>query len=270
MQRFFLFFILLISLQLHAQELYVYTEPASNMPAKSFSPKLSAYYSNAVHQKGVRQRYVPELLFGLNKKWMVHVGTSFSNMNASAAKFETGYLYTKFRFFSHDDVHRHFRMALFGEASVSNNKYVVPEANLMDRSGVQAGVVATQLINKLAVSASVSHLQMLDASRFDKISYVPQRNYQSMNYTFSAGYLLFPREYHDYRQTNFNLYTEFLAQQNLNTSGYYIDAAPAVQFIFNSTSKLNFGYRFQLAGNMQRMNERSFLISYERAILNAW
>jgi hypothetical protein len=270
MQKTIFIFLLSAALHLQAQELYVYTEPASNMPAHSFSPKLSAYYANSFGQKGVRQRYVPEIMFGLNKNWMVHLATSFSNMNASAARFETGYLYSKFRFLSYDEVHKHFRMALFGEAALSKNKYAVPEANLMDRSGAQLGVVATQLVNKLAVSASVSHLQMLDASRFDKTVYSPARNYQAMNYTFSAGYLVFPREYHDYRQTNFNIYSEFLAQQDLSTGSYYVDAAPAVQFIFNSVSKLNLGYRFQLAGNMQRMIRQSFLISYERAFLNAW
>jgi hypothetical protein len=45
--------------------------------------------------------------------------------------------------------------------------------------------------------------------------------------------------------------------------------APAIQLIFNSNTKLNMGYRFQLDGNMQRMAKSSWLISLERTFLNA-
>ena len=90
-----------------------------------------------------------------------------------------------------------------------------------------------------------------------------------MNYSLSAGYLLLPRKYTDYKQTNVNLYTELLAQQALDRKAYYVDLAPAVQVIFNSNTKLNLGYRFQLGGDMQRGAEYSFLVSLERTFLNA-
>jgi hypothetical protein len=90
-----------------------------------------------------------------------------------------------------------------------------------------------------------------------------------MNYSLSAGYLLLPFEYVDYRQTNLNLYAELLAQQSLDRKACYVDLAPAIQLIFNSNAKLNIGYRFQLNGDMQRMTESSWLISFERTFLNA-
>ena len=99
--------------------------------------------------------------------------------------------------------------------------------------------------------------------------YVPERNYSGMNYSLSAGYLLFPKEYTDYKQTNLNIYTEFLAAQTLDRQTWYIDAAPAIQLIFNSNSKLNVGYRFQLSGDMERMSKTQWLISFERTFLNA-
>ncbi|MEJ0102101.1 MAG: hypothetical protein WDO19_05865 [Bacteroidota bacterium] len=89
-----------------------------------------------------------------------------------------------------------------------------------------------------------------------------------MNYALSAGYLLFPMNYTDYRQTNMNLYVELLGQQTLDRSTYYWDIAPAIQFIFNSTSKVNIGYRFQVDGNMDRMTKQSVLVSYEWTFLN--
>ena len=139
-----------------------------------------------------------------------------------------------------------------------------------DKTGVEAGLIATQLINKFAFSGTVSHTQLLDKSRYNKVIYVPERNYQSINYSLSGGYLLFPRNYTGFKQTNMNLYTELLAQQTLDRKTHFIDLAPAVQFIFNSISKLNLGYRFQISGNMERMAKQSFLISYEYSFLNVW
>ena len=47
-----------------------------------------------------------------------------------------------------------------------------------------------------------------------------------MNYSLSAGYLLFPETYKNYRQTNVNLYLEFLGAMSLDQKDYYIDASP--------------------------------------------
>jgi hypothetical protein len=49
---------------------------------------------------------------------------------------------------------------------------------------------------------------------------------------------------------------------------HFVDLAAAVQLIFNSNTKLNAGYRFQLSGNMHRMATESFLISLETTFLN--
>jgi hypothetical protein len=68
-----------------------------------------------------------------------------------------------------------------------------------------------------------------------------------------------------------NLYVELLGGTNLDypQERYYIDLAPAIQLIFNSNDKLNFGYRYQIAGDISRMANKSFLISYEHVFLNA-
>ena len=161
-------------------------------------------------------------------------------------------------------------MAVFADASHTNAPFHYDEITLMgDKSGVQIGLIATQLWNKLAVSGTVSHTQVLDKSRNDKVIYVPGRIYQAMNYSLSTGYLLFPKEYTNYKQTNLNLYTELLAQQTLDQKKHYVDIAPALQFIFNSNAKLNLGYRFQVIGNMSRMSTSSWQVSFERPFLNA-
>jgi hypothetical protein len=257
--------------QLQAQELYVYTEPASNMPAHSISAKLTGHFVTNDNIYGrFSHRYMPEIMFGISKNLMVHLSSTFANMHTNDFRFESVSMYAKYRFLSHDDIHRHFRMAVFADGSYTRSPFHYDEITLMgDKTGVEAGLIATQLVNKLAVSATISHTQVLDKSRFNKVLYIPERNYSSVNYALSAGYLVLPRNYTDFKQTNMNLYVEFLGQQTLDRKTHYLDMAPSVQFIFNSISKLNVGYRFQLTGNMDRMTNSSILVSYEYTFLNA-
>jgi hypothetical protein len=161
-------------------------------------------------------------------------------------------------------------MAAFIDASSTKAPFHYDEITLMgDKSGIEAGIIATQLWNRFALSGTISHTQVLDISRNDKVIYVPSRMYQAMNYSLSGGILLFPKEYTNYKQTNVNLYAELLAEQTLDIKKHNVDLAPAVQFIFNSNAKLNIGYRFQVSGNMRRMASNSWLISFERTFLNA-
>ena len=262
---------LFLALQAQAQELYVFSEPASNMPAHSVSFKLTDHFITSDNRfNRMSNRLMPQVMLGLSKKWMVHFGTTFANMHTSDFRYESVNVYAKYRFLSKDDIHQHFRMAVFAEASATRVPFHFDEISLMgDKDGIDLGLIATQLWHKLAVSATVTHTQVLDPSRNNKVIYVPSRNYQAMSYSLSAGYLLLPKEYTDYRQTNLNIYLEMLAQQTLDRKTYYIDMAPALQLIFNSNFKVNLGYRFQTAGNMYRMANNSWQLSFERTLLNA-
>ena len=265
-------FFLVCSLGVSSQELYVYSEPASNMPAHSISTKLSAnFISKQGSSDRFMQRYTPELMFGINKNWMVHVGASLADMHTRNFRWESVYVYGKYRFLSIDELHSHFRMAVFADAAYSRSPFHFDELSLMgDKSGVQLGVIATQLWGKFALSGAVSHTQGLHKDRNkESVVYTPSRIYQVMNYSLSGGYLVLPLQYTGYQQTNLNVYAELLAQQSLDRSAYLVDLAPAVQLIFNSNAKLNLGYRFQLDGNMRRMARNSWLIAYERTFLNA-
>jgi hypothetical protein len=268
-----LFFLILFfsGIKVSGQELYVFTEPASNMPAHSISTKLTGHFvTNDKIYNRFTQRYMPEVMFGISKKLMVHLSATIGNMHTNNFLYESVALYAKYRFLSNDDIHKHFRMAVFADASKTKAPFHYDEISLMgDKSGIQGGLIATQLWNKLAVSSTVAFTQVLDKSRNDKVIYVPPRSYQAMNYSLSAGYLLFPKEYTDYKQMNINFYTEILAEQTLDIKKHYIDIGPALQFIFNSNSKLNIGYRFQVSGDMQRMAKTNWLVSFERTFLNA-
>ena len=254
-----------------AQELYPYSEPASNMPARSLAVKLGAMFVPDNFSNRVKQRYMPEVMLGIDESLMVHASATASNMHRDKFIFESVRLYGKYRFLSIDQVHKHFRMAAFGAVAYSRNNLAFNEINLMgDHSGFQGGLIATQLWNKFALSATGSWNEVLNRKRRDKVA-SQYYAFQAVNYSLSAGYLLLPFEYKDYDQTNVNLYAELLGSRNVFNvdDKYFVDLAPSVQFIFKSTGKLNIGYRFQLDGDIYRMSKNSFMVSYEHIFLNA-
>jgi hypothetical protein len=213
-----------------------------------------------------------DVMFGLNKKWMVHVGTNFSNMHEPHFIWEGARLYAKYRFLSNDDIHKHFRMALFGTTAYSRNHLDHNEINLMmgEQSGVQGGLIATQLYNRVALSATGSWNEVLSEKRGNKM-YEQQYAFRSINYSLSAGFLLLPFEYKDYDQTNINIYAELLGSRNIGFSRekFFVDVAPSVQAIFKSTAKINVGYRFQLSSDIYRLSKNSWMINFEYIFLNA-
>ncbi|HCL04509.1 MAG TPA: hypothetical protein DHW64_00370 [Chitinophagaceae bacterium] len=264
----FLIAALLATLCVSGQELYVFSEPASNMPAKSISVKQTAKWLGSTMSGRTESRHSSELMFGVNRNLMVHAAVTLSDMYSRSQRFESVRTYAKYRFLTLDGMYSHFRMAAFAEASHSRNVSMYDELSLEgDQSGVQAGIIATQLLHKLAISTTLSLTESLQKGRsLPSPKAVP---YQAFNYSLSAGYLVLPRKYTSYDQTNLNLYVELLGQRTYDKKRYFVDIAPAVQLIFNSQAKLNMGYRFQLGGNMHRMAEKSWMLSFEWLFLNA-
>lgn len=253
---------------LTAQELYVFSEPASNMPAKSIAARLTARFPDSKANNYFKQRYLPELMLGLNKDWMLHVSGTLSDFYNTRLRWESVKVYAKWRFYSNDQVHRHFRMAAFAEGAVTKNAFLYDELNLDgDNDGVQGGLIATQLLHKLAISGSVSILKVF-AERNLHV-HGKGHSLEALNYNLSAGYLLFPNEITNYRQMNINLYIEALGMKGINGQDYMLDLAPALQFIFNSNFKINLGARFQARSNMIRVGENNYFISIERTFLGA-
>ena len=211
------------------------------------------------------QRYNPEVMVGLSAKLMLHLNSSFSNMNKSSMYWEGASFYAKYRFLSIDGPHRHFRMAAFGDLSYSTNKLKFDELMLKgENSGFETGLIVTGLLNKSALSATVSGMKSFDPyPKFDG----PHMQ-SGLNYSLSFGYLLLPRVYENFEQLNLNLYVEMLGQQGFERRRHFTDLAPGIQFIFNSNTKLNLGYRFQVWGNAVRSLERSYMISIEHSLFN--
>lgn len=229
-----------------AQELYVFSEPASNMPSKSIAIRLT---NEGVFNQDFTNRTVPEVMLGLNKNLMFHLQGFASNMDGKY-RVEGGSFYAKYRFLSIDNVQSHFRGAFFGRVSTSKRPTFTEDINLEgDNSGWQTGVVFTQLIHKLAISATVGYNQVFKDTGKQIIG--TQQPDKMLNYSLSSGYLLLPFVYKSYKQPNFNLYFEILGKTNPDNGKSYLDLAPAVQLILDSKTKIELGYRFQAYGNVE-------------------
>ena len=294
--KFILSVILVISFsRAGAQELYVFTEPASNMAAKSIGVRLVSRIFKMTHDnKFSSYRLEPEVMIGVSRNLMVHVNVYASDMFQTNLKMEGAALYAKYRFLSRDDIHSHFRMAVYAKIAVIDNptvlttteKHEAPDGsggviihdllhttvnNEIDldgtNSGVSTGIIATKLINKLAVSGAAGYSYRLNNLRKKREVIVP---WHAINYSLSAGYLLFPKEYTSYKQTNINLYAEFLGSNTWENKKYYLDIAPAIQFIINSIARIDIGYRTELYGNTVRMANSAFLVRLEYNFLNVF
>ncbi len=250
---------------MQAQELFVFTEPASNMAAKSVGIRLNNFLMNS-NNSNFSYQLVPEVMIGVSKKIMVHGDLFYSNMH-SGFGFNGGSAYIKYRFLSIDDVQKHFRMAAYARLSKVKMPVQQEDINLYGmNSGIEAGLIATQLLHKVALSAGASFVKATNNGEYK----FPTRDDKAINYTLSVGKLMLPKNYTDYKQTNVNLMLEVLGQTNPGSSKYFIDVAPSVQFIINSQSRLDLGYRHQLATNMSRFAASSFLLRLEHNLYNVY
>jgi hypothetical protein len=267
-QQFFiaLFF---ISLSCKAQELFSATEPASNRAKGSIGFRFDNLIMNEINSSKINYHLIPEIMIGVSKKLMIQGNIFFSNRNKTFSG-EGGSLYAKYRFLSNDAVQRHFRMAAFGRISSNNSDIHQEELNMYGHnSGFETGIVATQLLQKVALSSSVSFLKASDNGENNKFLY-GSKNSKAVNYTFSFGKLMLPKEYKDYRQTNINLMVEFLSQVNTGSGKYYFDIAPSIQMIFNSQSRIDIGYRNELGSNLLRTAPNGFFIRIEHSLFNVF
>ncbi len=249
-----------------AQELFVFTEPASNMAANSVGLRLNNFLMTKTNTASSNYQLVPEVMFGISKKIMLHGDVFFNNIH-SGFGFKGGSVYMKYRFFSNDAVQQHFRMAAYARVSKVNMPVHQEDINIYGmNSGFEGGVIATQLLHKVALSAGASFVKAASNGKYK----FPTADDKAVNYTFSIGKLMLPKNYTDYKQTNLNLMFEMLAQTNVGSSNYYIDIAPSLQLIINSQSRLDFGYRHQLSTNMFRASANSFLLRLEHNLYNVF
>jgi hypothetical protein len=249
-----------------AQELFVYTEPASNMPAHSLGLRLNNWIMKETATGTINYHLIPEVMGGVNKNLMVHGEAFISNRNGGFG-LEGGAVYAKYRLYSHDAVYRHFRVAGYGRVSLNNAPVHQDEIETNGHnSGLELGWMATQLLHKQAISLSTSYERKVGSL---PESGKPYSAANAINYTLSTGRLILPKSYKDYGQTNVNIMVEVLGQYLPETGISYFDVAPSVQFIFNSQTRFDIGYRHQLYSSMSRTAPNGFLIRVEHVLFNA-
>ncbi|MDF3077091.1 MAG: hypothetical protein K0S09_980 [Sphingobacteriaceae bacterium] len=256
---------LLWSSGLFAQELFVATEPASNMARHSVGIRLA---NEGMLRRDVQTRTNLEVMVGASKSLMLHANAYASDFYQKQQRLEGYGFYGKYRFLSVDSVQKHFRGAVFGRYASSSNPLLNDEISLEgDNTGWQAGVVFTQLLHRLALSATASYTK---AYKNNGYSFLPGQDDQTLGYSLSSGYLISPKIYTDYKQTNMNIYLELLGKYNPQSGKNLMDAAPAIQFIFNSKFRVDVSQRFQLWGDMSRTTKNMYLVRLEYNLFNVF
>jgi hypothetical protein len=258
--------LLISSASAYTQELYVATEPASNMPQNALGIRLT---QEAVFRNGYMAKIIPEAMLGLTKNLMIHQSLFINNVQQNSFKTTGGAFYAKYRFLSIDSMHSHFRGAVYGGYAAVNGVISAREISLDgDNTGWQGGIVFTQLLHKLALSGSVSYTKALNNKKGNLLP--ADFGSESLGYTLSSGLLVYPKSYRSYKQTNVNVYLEFLGKSNLGKKEHVLDAAPALQFIINSNFRIDVSQRVQLWSSMTRNQKNLFLLRLEYNLFNLW
>lgn len=298
------------------QELFPFNEPASNMPKNTIGLRLfNQSYKEGNLIRGVnafRVMYgiLPRLTFMATATISNHHGKDFpTNLaththNGAQSSFSTGNyvvgihypyrfngvsLYAKYRFISVDGQNKHFRMALYGAYSFLNTAHDEAEPNLLDDTkGYGGGLITTYLVNKFSVSLTSGFIvpqkhigNILDPYSLDYIQTVIKYG-RAIEYNLSFGYLLFPRKYKNYDQTNWNIYMEFMGKSYeqakitqygfkdvpistpLLQKGNYIDICPGIQAIVKSNLRIDFSMKFPMINKSYAHFYPVYFISVQR------
>ena len=265
MRIFFILFFLTYSYKITAQELYINSEPASLIPKGTKVVRLtnSNIFLDGYNIMGsIGNAFIvtPSLSYGLSKKIMLSGSIQFANKpyeqdmmpNFGLNGFK---LYSKQRILTSDKQKYHTRLSSFLKYSYHENKFMKNNLDLeLQDTGLELGIIGTQLINKLAISitTAITRISNID-EKFIQGSTVKWQttNLNTFKNSISAGYLLFPRKYNSYKQTNFNLYVEYLTNTILNKEfpvrydKFSSTFAPGIQFIILSRSRLDFSYKIR-------------------------
>lgn len=282
----FIFWICNTSLAL-SQELFPNTEPASTIPFKTIGVRLTSEIYPESHGF-LRNSNALRIQYGLLPNLSVYLTAASSNHHKKTLPTDYPYhntpergvykpyefngfsLYAKYRFASWDGEKKHLRMAIYGEASTVNSAHDEGEPRLMDDTkGFGGGLITTYLYQKFATSITIGGIfpGKFVGEQKDVIATLPNIPTKvaypnALQYSLSFGYLLFPRKYNHYKQTNINLYVEFMGKYYGDTKVWvtpqgvpeylvetayippalrrnaYLDIVPGIQFIFNSNTRL--------------------------------
>ena len=265
MRIFFILFLLIHTYIISAQELYINSEPASLIPKGTKVVRLTnsnIFLDGSNIMGSISNAFIvtPSLSYGLSKKIMVSGSFQFTNKPYEQDMmpnfgFNGFKLYSKQRILTTDKDKYHTRLSSFIKYSYHENKFMKDNLDLeLQDTGFELGLIGTQLIKKLAISIT---------SGFTRISNIDEKftqgttvkwqktNVNTFKNSISAGYLLFPRKYKSYNQTNFNIYLEYITNTIITKdfpsryNKFSSTLAPGIQFILLSRSRLDFSYKLR-------------------------
>jgi hypothetical protein len=266
MKALFVFLLLSTTTLVWSQELFVITDPASNVPAGSLSVRLSNSLFKEVFEPGYNYHLMPEITYGVNKNLMIRTSAFISNRSNSLYG-EGANIFAKYRFYSMDDIHSHLRMAVFARYSLNRADIHQEQIEIMGHNtGFEAGAVITQLVHKVAISSSASIEKATDNN--PNYEFPDIQGNTAANYTLSVGKLMYPKTYKTFKETNINLMLELAGQTITENGKTYLDAVPSIQFIFNSQSRIDIGYRRELYSNMIRTAPNGLYLNLEYTFFN--
>jgi hypothetical protein len=207
-------------------------------------------------------------------------------------------VYAKYRVLSVDGEKTHFRIAAYGEASWLEVAHDEAEPDLLDDTkGIGGGLIATWLKDHFAASFTGGYIFPFDyhggipdwlGGGLPDVPATVQYG-RAINYSLSLGYLLLPRRYSNYRQTNLNLYLEFLGKsytagrvflENIGAPGRsyeikgtaatvfapnnYVEVHPGVQAILSSNLRVDFSAGFPLIGHSYAHYYPFYMVGIQR------
>jgi len=274
-----------------AQELFPNAEPASNIPKGVLGLRLPNMFFNEYGR--FRSWNGATLRYGVSGRLEMDLSASASNHHSALLpagfvstdgtvkhthgiqkglyypyRFDGVDLYAKYKFLNHDHAGTHFRMAAYAELSTDRVAHDEAEPILFgDNAGLGAGLVATRLIHKLAISVTGGGILPYYYEEHNTAGDLKLYYGKALNYSLSFGYLLLPFHYKNYKQTNLNLYAEFVgktygamrAKLNGETlviasgtnsafleAGSYVEFRPAIQLIVLSNTRIDFSMALPL------------------------
>ena len=197
--------------------------------------------------------------------------------------------YAKYRILSIDREKKHFRVAIYSEVTKSFVAHTEGESNLMtDNSGYGGGLIFTKLYKRFAASFTSGFIKSLPYTQQNDLYKLTFKSGDVLVNNLSLGYRIYPRTFANYKDININLYAEIINRRYLSATIYY-DGVPfdysfikdngaiytyngfvknqytelrtSVQFIFNSTSRLDIGFAVPIIS-------RSYLYDYPLVFIN--
>ncbi|HYM20058.1 MAG TPA: hypothetical protein VEW28_03530 [Candidatus Kapabacteria bacterium] len=256
-----------VSFTARAQELFIQTEPASNMPAGRFGLRVS---SDIWQDNKTVSRFGTEVMYGLTKDLMVHLQAYGSNQLTGFHP-ETFGAYVKYRLYVDDGFKYHFRISAYGEALGGEQHSMSPALSFKGAGPiVSGGFIATVLENRLALSLTVGATRALKEISISSMTY---SNITNLNSSFSVGYLIYPPSYTGYSDPNINVYAELLSYQSLydqsvdghTTSEHATEMLLSLgpQLILNSVARFDLAYAITVTSGFIQKSPNSFFARFE-------